>query len=73
MSELKRKIVAEISARDKAKGEMAIFRREFEKTNWTMGQMAQTVLAMVWIDGGLYALQSGLKRSVMVAAKRETP
>ena len=37
MSELKRKIVAEISARDKAKGEMATFRREFEKTNWTMG------------------------------------
>ena len=37
MSELKRKIVAEISARDKSKREMATFRREFEKTNWTMG------------------------------------
>jgi len=71
MSDLKRKIVAEISARNKASGQIAKFRSDIDKTNRTLGRMAGTALAMAGVGGGLYALQRGLRSAVMAAAEQE--
>lgn len=71
MSELKRKIVAEFSARNKAAGQTAAFRRDLDNVNRSLGRVAKTALTMAGIGGGIYALERGLRGAVRAAAEQE--
>jgi len=66
--DLKRKIVAEFSAQNKAKGEMASFRKDMDSTGQAMKNMAAGALASV---GGLYALKRGFDYVTQAAMKQE--
>lgn len=55
--ELKRRIVAEFSAKNRAKGEMAGFRRDMDTTGRAMKRMATSALAAAGLGGGIYALK----------------
>ena len=68
MADLKRRIVAEFSAQNKAKGEMASFRRDMDNTGQAMKRMAMGALASV---GGLYALKKGFDYVTKAAMKQE--
>lgn len=68
MADLKRRIVAEFSAQNKAKGEMASFRRDMDGTGRAMKRMAMGALASV---GGLYALKRGFDYVTKAAMKQE--
>lgn len=59
-----RRIVAEFSARNKAKGEMAGFRRDMDRTRLGMKRMATGALQLAGVGGGLYMLQSVIRGSV---------
>lgn len=68
MADWKRKIVAEFSAQNKAKGEMASFRRDMDSTGQAMKRMAMGALAAV---GGVYALKRAFDYSIKAAMKQE--
>jgi hypothetical protein len=66
--ELKRRIVAEFSAVNKAKGETAAFRRDMDRTGQAMKRMAMGALASV---GGLYALKRSFDYVTKAAMKQQ--
>lgn len=71
MADLKRRIIAEISAKNKAKGELASFQRDMEKTGQAMKRMAMGALSMVGAGGGIYALKRGFDYVTKAAMKQE--
>ena len=71
MADLKRRIVAEFSAKNKAKGEMAGFRKDLDTTGRSMKRMAGQALAMAGLGGGLYAMKRGLAAVTKAAMTQE--
>ena len=71
MADLKRRIVAEFSAKNKAAGQTAAFRRDMDKTGQAMRRMAGFALAAAGLGGGLYALKRIMEGSVKAAAEQE--
>lgn len=71
MADLKRRIIAEFSAKNKAKGEMAGFRRDMDSTGQSMMRMAKGALAMAGLGGGLYAAKRGFDYVTKAAMKQE--
>ncbi len=71
MADLKRRIIAEFSAKNKAKGEMAGFRSDMDKTGRSMKRMAGQALAMAGIGGGFFGVKRGLDYVTKAAMKQE--
>jgi len=71
MADLKRRIIAEFSAKNKAKGEMAGFRSDMDKTGEAMKRMATGALAIVGLGGGLYGVKRGFDYVTKAAMKQE--
>lgn len=69
--DLKRRIVAEFSAKNRAKGEMAGFRRDMDTTGRAMKRMASGALAAAGLGGGLYALKGAFDYVTKAAMKQE--
>jgi len=69
--ELKRRIVAEFSAKNRAKGEMAGFRRDMDTTSRAMKRMATSALAAAGLGGGIYALKRSFDYVTRAAMKQE--
>ena len=67
----KRRIIAEFSARNKAKGEMAAFRRDIDRTGQSVRRMAGGIARLAGVGGGLYGLAYGLRSSVREFASFE--
>lgn len=68
---MKRRIIAEFSAQNKAKGQMASFRRDMDTTGQAMRRMAKGAMAFVGITGGLYAVKRGLEGIVNASMQQE--
>lgn len=71
MADYKRRIVAEFSAQNKAKGTMAGFRRDMDSTGESMKNMATSALAVAGIGGGIYGLKRGFEYVTKAAMKQE--
>ena len=71
MADLKRRIIAEFSAKNKAKGAMAGFRKDMDDTGKSMMRMAKGAMAMVGVGGGLYAAKRGFDYMTNAAMKQE--
>ena len=71
MADLKRRIIAEFSAKNKAKGEMAGFRRDMDTTGKAMKRMATSALAAAGLGGGIYALKRVFDYVTQAAMKQE--
>ena len=68
MADLRRRIIAEFSAKNKAKGEMAGFRRDMDSTGKAMKRMAMGALAAV---GGLAVLKRSFDFVIKAGMKQE--
>jgi hypothetical protein len=71
MQDLKRRIIAEFSAQNKAKGDLASFRGDMDRTAKSMSRMAKGALAFVGLTGGLYAVRRGLESVVKASMVQE--
>jgi len=72
MADLKRRIIAEFSAQNKAKGEMAGFRRDMDKTGEAMDRMAKGALAAAaGLAAGFYVAKRGFDYVTTAAMKQE--
>lgn len=71
MADLKRRIIAEFSAKNKAKGEMAGFRRDMDTTGRAMKRMATGALAVAGLGGGIYAVKRAFDYVTKAAMKQE--
>lgn len=71
MADLRRRIVAEFSAVNRAKGEMAGFRRDMDTTGRAMRRMAGQAMAMAGLGGGIYAVKRGFDAVTKAAMVQE--
>jgi len=66
-----RKVVLELLAKNKAKGELAAFQSQTAKMTSGLKSMSRTILGLAGLGGGLYLLQKAFRGTLSATAEQE--